>query len=104
MKKYIIEILIVIVINVVSLVIFHRAFIHINPINSNISSIDTTYNRFRIDSIEIVIHKQDSIIYDIKEDANKDILESLNDDDSAAVSRFLQLVYDNFSYGETSKD
>lgn len=104
MKKYIIEILIVIVINVVSLVIFHRAFIHIDPINSNISSIDTTYNRFQIDSIEIVIHKQDSIIYDIKEDANKDILESLNDDDSAAVSRFLQLVYDNISYGETSKD
>lgn len=104
MKKYIIEILIVIVINVVSLVIFHRAFIHINPINSNISSIDTTYNRFRIDSIGIVIHKQDSIIYDIKEAANKDILESLNDDDSAAVSRFLQLVYDNYSYGETSKD
>ena len=91
-------------INVVSLVIFHRAFIHIDPINSNISSIDTTYNRFRIDSIEIVIHKQDSIIYDIKEDANKDILESLNDDDSAAVNRFLQLVYDNFSYGGTSKD
>lgn len=104
MKKYIIEILIVIMINVVSLVIFHRAFIHIDPINSNISSIDTTYNRFRIDSIEIVIHKQDSIIYDIKEDANKDILESLNDDDSAAVNRFLQLVYDNFSYGGTSKD
>ena len=68
----------------------------------SISVIDTSVNRLRIDSIELVIVKQDSVIYNIKYAADEEIKQAMSDSVYAAVSRFIELVSDTSSYGGSS--
>lgn len=78
---------------IVSNILFFVIFFQVrHSDNNDCVSIDTTINRLRIDSIQLVIIERDSTIYNIKYDADEDILKSLSDTDSAAISRFLQLV------------
>ena len=65
----------------------------------SITVMDTTINRLRIDSIELVITRQDSIIYNIKYAADEEIKQAMSDSVYDAVSRFIELVSDTSSYG-----
>lgn len=92
MKKMVIVLIIaviaMIVLNFVLLFSWNRSNRDVNDLNN---TIDTTINRYRIDSIELVIHTKDSVIYNIKHKADEEVFESLSDDDSAAVRRFIEL-------------
>lgn len=67
-----------------------------------IGLVDTTINRLRIDSIEIVISQRDSIIYNIKYAANEESKQAAADSTYDAVRRFIELVQDTSSYGGSS--
>ena len=91
------KLVIVLVVAVIALIVLNICIIHSLYFGGNkqilgFERIDTTINRLRIDSIQLVITERDTTIYNIKYDANEEVLESLNDNDSAAVTRFLELV------------
>lgn len=68
----------------------------------NFELADTTINRLRIDSIEIVISQRDSIIYNIKYAADEESKQAASDSTYAAVRRFIELVSDTSFYGGSS--
>lgn len=53
---------------------------------------DTVYNKIVIDSLEYIIIKKDSIIYNIKENVKEEINFAINADDSTTVMLFQKLV------------
>ena len=53
---------------------------------------DTIYNTIVLDSIDYLITKRDSIIYEIKTKLKYEIEENINSSDSAVVSKFYELV------------
>jgi len=53
---------------------------------------DTTYNKVKLDSINIQIGKRDTTIYNLKIKLKDDVERSYQLDDSAAVKLFKQLV------------
>ena len=58
-----------------------------NPIGA-----DTTYNKVKLDSIQVQIGKRDTIIYNLKIKLKDDIERSYQLDDTAAVQLFKQLA------------
>lgn len=94
MKKLVIVLVIVVIIMIVLNIAILVKF-YLDSGNNNdlgFEHTDTAINRLRIDSIQLVITKRDSTIYNIKYAADEDIFESLNDTDSAAIVRFLELA------------
>lgn len=90
MKKLIIVIFVIVFINLVLTIYVINKTQSVEADVHNRS--DTTINHYRIDSIEFVISKRDSIIYNIKK-YEKDMVEKVNNlDDSASWELFKRLV------------
>ena len=68
---------------------------HDNKNNKDIVITDTIYNKKIIDSIQLDINKLETTIVDIKKRYEYEKEEALNDSDSAAVKRFLELAGSN---------
>ncbi len=66
-----------------------------NKVKTNIIKTDTIYNKHIIDSIQYDINKIETTIVDIKRRCNYEKEQSLNDSDSDAVKRFLELAGSN---------
>lgn len=93
MKKLVIVLVIVVIIMIVlNIAIFVKFYLDSGNNDLGFIHTDTAINRLRIDSIQLVITNRDSTIYNIKYGADEDIFESLNDTDSAAIVRFLELA------------
>lgn len=65
---------------------------HDNKNNKKIVITDTIYNKKVIDSIQFDINKLETTIVDIKKRYEYEKEQALNDSDSAAVKRFLELA------------
>ena len=65
---------------------------HDNKNNKKIVITDTIYNKKVIDSIQLDINKLETTIVDIKKRYEYEKEQALNDSDSIAVKRFLELV------------
>lgn len=93
MKKLLVMVFIIIVLNLIILLITilnTRFSVDILPINK----CDTVINKIRIDSIEYIIKNKDSIINKIKYDETK-YIEKVNElGDTASVELFKRLVSD----------
>ena len=68
---------------------------HDNKNNKDIVITDTIYNKKIIDSIQLDINKLETTIVDIKKRYEYEKEQALNDSDSAAVKRFLELAGSN---------
>lgn len=99
MKKFIKVLLVILVLGLNTWYIVNIYNFNRRSACESISVIDTTINKLRIDSIELVITKQDSIIYNIKYVADEEIKQAMSDSVYDAVSRFIELVSDTSSYG-----
>lgn len=94
MKKLIIIVLIIALINLISVLV---CVYKINKYECRSKivdkcKIDTTINKFRIDSIQLVIKTKDSIITKIKEYEKEEINNASNLNDSDAIKLFKKLV------------
>ena len=93
MKKLLVMVFIIIVLNLIILLItiLNTRF----PVDvSLINKCDTVINKIRIDSIEYIIKSKDSIINKIKYDETK-YIEKVNElSDTASVELFKRLVSD----------
>lgn len=93
MKKLLVMVYIIIVLNLIILLITilnTRFPVDVLPINK----CDTVINKIRIDSIEYIIKSKDSIITKIKYDETK-YIEKVNElSDTASVELFKRLVSD----------
>lgn len=65
---------------------------HDNKNNKDVVITDTIYNKKVIDSIQLDINKLETTIVDIKKRYEYEKEQALNDSDSAAVKRFLELA------------
>ena len=65
---------------------------HDNKNNKKIVITDTIYNKKVIDSIQLDINKLETTIVDIKKRYEYEKEQALNDSDSVAVKRFLELA------------
>lgn len=65
---------------------------HDNKNNKKIVITDTIYNKRVIDSIQLDINKLETTIVDIKKRYEYEKEQALNDSDSVAVKRFLELA------------
>lgn len=65
---------------------------HDNKNNKKIVITDTIYNKKVIDSIQLDINKLETTIVDIKKRYEYEKEQALNDSDSIAVKRFLELA------------
>ena len=65
---------------------------HDNKNNKKIVITDTIYNKRVIDSIQLDINKLETTIVDIKKRYEYEKEQALNDSDSIAVKRFLELA------------
>lgn len=65
---------------------------HDNKNNKDIVITDTIYNKKVIDSIQLDINKLETTIVDIKKRYEYEKEQALNDSDSVAVKRFLELA------------
>lgn len=63
-----------------------------NKTKANVIVTDTIYNKKYIDSIQYNINKVESTIVDIKRLCEYEKEQSLNDNDSDAVKRFIELA------------
>ena len=68
---------------------------HDNKNNKEIVIADTIYNKKVIDSIRLNINKLETTIVDIKKRYEYEKEQALNDSDSVAVRRFLELAGSN---------
>lgn len=68
---------------------------HDNKNNKEIVITDTIYNKKVIDSIQLNINKLETTIIDIKKRYEYEKEQALNDSDSVAVRRFLELAGSN---------
>lgn len=68
---------------------------HDNKNNKEIIITDTIYNKKVIDSIQLNINKLETTIVDIKKRYEYEKEQALNDSDSVAVRRFLELAGSN---------
>ena len=68
---------------------------HDNKNNKKIVITDTIYNKKVIDSIQLDINKLETTIVDIKKRYEYEKEQALNDSDSIAVKRFLELAGSN---------
>lgn len=66
--------------------------LHDNKNNKDIVITDTIYNKKVIDSIQLDINKLETTIVDIKKRYEYEKEQALNDSDSIAVKRFLELA------------
>lgn len=64
-----------------------------NKTKVNVIVTDTIYNKHIIDSIQYDINKIETTIVDIKRRCDYEKEQSLNDSDSDAVKRFLELAW-----------
>lgn len=64
-----------------------------NKTKANVIVTDTIYNKHIIDSIQYDINKIETTIVDIKRRCDYEKEQSLNDIDSDAVKRFLELAW-----------
>lgn len=65
---------------------------HDNKNNKDVVITDTIYNKKVIDSIQLDINKLETTIVDIKKRYEYEKEQALNDSDSVAVKRFLELA------------
>ena len=65
---------------------------HDNKNNKKIVITDTIYNKKVIDSIQLDINKLETTIVDIKKRYEYEKEQALNDSDSVAIKRFLELA------------
>lgn len=65
---------------------------HDNKNNKDVVITDTIYNKKIIDSIQLDINKLETTIVDIKKRYEYEKEQALNDSDSIAVKRFLELA------------
>ena len=65
---------------------------HDNKNNKKIVITDTIYNKKVIDSIQLDINKLETTIVDVKKRYEYEKEQALNDSDSIAVKRFLELA------------
>lgn len=65
---------------------------HDNKNNKDVVITDTIYNKKVIDSIQLDINKLETTIVDIKKHYEYEKEQALNDSDSVAVRRFLELA------------
>lgn len=65
---------------------------HDNKNNKKIIITDTIYNKKVIDSIQLDINKLETTIVDVKKRYEYEKEQALNDSDSIAVKRFLELA------------
>lgn len=65
---------------------------HDNKNNKDVIITDTIYNKKVIDSIQLNINKLETTIVDIKKRYEYEKEQALNDSDSVAVRRFLELA------------
>lgn len=65
---------------------------HDNKNNKDVVITDTIYNKKVIDSIQLDINKLETTIVDIKKRYEYEKEQALNDSDSIAVKRFLELA------------
>ena len=91
MKKLLIMVFIISILNLILLVIT-VVNIHLNVDVLPINKCDTVINKVRIDSIEYVIKSKDSIIKKIKYDEKRNIEKANELSDTASVELFKQLV------------
>lgn len=68
---------------------------HDNKNNKEIVITDTIYNKKVVDSIQLNINKLETTIVDIKKRYEYEKEQALNDSDSVAVRRFLELAGSN---------
>lgn len=68
---------------------------HDNKNNKEIVITDTIYNKKVIDSIQLNINKLETTIIDIKKRYEYEKEQALNDSDSVAIRRFLELAGSN---------
>lgn len=68
---------------------------HDNKNNKEIVITDTIYNKKVIDSIQLNINKLETTIVDIKKQYEYEKEQALDDSDSVAVRRFLELAGSN---------
>lgn len=60
--------------------------------NDDVIIVDTTYNKVKIDSIEVNIRTKDSTIIKLKTKMDYEIQKAINATDSNAVKQFYELV------------
>lgn len=68
---------------------------HDNKNNKEIVITDTVYNKKVVDNIQLNINKLETTIVDIKKRYEYEKEQALNDSDSVAVRRFLELAGSN---------
>lgn len=95
MKKLVVVTLVIAIISSISalvcLIKFSK-YVEVSKVNKCV--VDTTINKVRIDSIQLVIKTKDSIITKIKEHEEQEIKEAASLNDSSAIKLFKELVSD----------
>lgn len=95
MKKLVVVTLVIAIISSISalvcLIKFSK-YVEVSKVNKCV--VDTTINKVRIDSIQLVIKTKDSIITKIKENEEQEIKEAASLNDSSAIELFKELVSD----------
>ena len=95
MKKLVIVTLVIAIISSISalvcLIKFSK-YVEVSKVNKCV--VDTTINKVRIDSIQLVIKTKDSIITKIKEHEEQEIKKAASLNDSSAIELFKELVSD----------
>lgn len=95
MKKLVVVTLVMAIISSIStlvcLIKFSK-YVEVSKVNKCV--VDTTINKVRIDSIQLVIKTKDSIITKIKEHEEQEIKEAASLNDSSAIELFKELVSD----------
>ena len=95
MKKLVVVTLVIAIISSISaLVCLIKFSKHVEVSKVNKCVVDTTINKVRIDSIQLVIKTKDSIITKIKEHEEQEIKEAASLNDSSAIELFKELVSD----------
>lgn len=93
MKKLVVVTLVIAIISSISalvcLIKFSK-YVEVSKVNKCV--VDTTINKVRIDSIQLVIKTKDSIITKIKEHEEQEIKEAASLNDSSAIELFKELV------------
>lgn len=92
MKKLLIGIMFLSIVNFILLVLIHSDITLDVDEFRFINKCDTVINKFRIDSIEYVIRSKDSVINKIKYDEKKYIEKANELSDTASVELFKRLV------------
>lgn len=95
MKKLVVVTLVIAIISSISalvcLIKFSK-YVEVSKVNK--CAVDTTINKVRIDSIQLVIKTKDSIITKIKEHEEQEIKKAASLNDSSAIELFKELVSD----------